>query len=100
MTPFHYQEFYRTANKFTNMRFLAEYMKGKSRVRLLLISRMVPKFVNECNKDFMNHMQKKSVEYLVGLSRSEWCFLSTTSKGYNTDISSNKERKKLSSVQV
>ena len=43
---------------------------------------------------------KKSAEYLGGLSRSDWCFLSITSKRYNTDMSSNQQGKKLSSVQV
>ena len=59
MILFHYQEFYRTANKFTKIHFFAEYRKGKSRIKLLAVSGRAPKFVNECNKDFMNHTPKK-----------------------------------------
>lgn len=30
-----------------------------------------PKFINECNKDFLNHAKKKSPEFLVWLSWSK-----------------------------
>lgn len=54
LTPFHYQKFYRTSNKFTKMCFFPEYMKRKSRVKLLPASERVPKFMNKCNKNGQN----------------------------------------------
>ena len=99
MILFHYQEFYRTANKFTKIHFFAEYRKGKSRIKLLAVSGRAPK-IREWTQQRFHESHAKKNQHLVRIFRSGWSFLGTTSKGYNTDISSNQQRKKPSSVQA
>ena len=46
-------------------------------------------------KRFRESHGKKLADYLPGPSTLKWCFLSTTSKGYNTERSSNQQRNRL-----
>lgn len=46
-------------------------------------------------KRFRESHGKKLADYLPGTSTSKCCFLSTTSKGYNTERSSNQQRNRL-----
>ena len=72
-------------------RFCDIWWSGSPVMLRLCLNSLAPKFVNKGEKDFMNHplpppFPKKVAEYLVGLSRSTYYFLSTISKEYDTEM--------------
>ena len=59
--------------------------KGKSRIKLLLVSGCMPKFV-EYDKDFINHKKEICRISSMIFQVNEWYFLTTISNEYNNGI--------------
>ena len=66
-------------------------IRGKSRVKLLVVSGWVPKLIYECSKKMIHESHKKNLaKFLVGLSRSKSVtILITIGKEHDITISIN-----------